>query len=88
MGKVHNNLFSSFQKTKLMQISGLVIAEKIEQIKKTIFELELMKVVHCIPDVPGSYTSSLVSFKKIFLWANHVLNSKAIGIKQLLVQTI
>ena len=36
-------LLSSFQETKLTQISGSVIADRIEQIKQTRFELDLIK---------------------------------------------
>ena len=62
------HLLSSFQKTKSTQTSGSVFADRIEQVKKTKFELELIKIVDCFLDGHGSYTSNLVSFKiKIFV---------------------
>ena len=56
-------LFSSFQKTKITQTSGSVFAERIEKVKKTKFELELIKIVDCFPDGHGKFDSNLVSFK-------------------------
>ena len=58
---------SSFQKTKPTQTSGSVFAERLEQVKKTNFEVELIKIVNCFPDGHGNYTSNLVSFKIKFL---------------------
>ena len=46
-----------------MQTSGSVFAERIEQVKKTKFEIELIKIVECFLDSHGNYTSNLVSFK-------------------------
>ena len=46
-----------------MQTSGSVFAGRIDQVKKTKFELELIKYVDCFLDVHGNYSSSLVSFK-------------------------
>ena len=43
--KYKKHLFSSFQKTKTTQSSGSVYAERIEKIKKTEFEFELIKLV-------------------------------------------
>ena len=40
--KYKNHLFSSFQKTKATQTSGSVFAERIEKVKKTKFEIELI----------------------------------------------
>ena len=57
------HLLSSFQKTKSTQTSAWEFADRIEQVKKTKFEIELMKIVECFLDVPGNYTSNLVSFK-------------------------
>ena len=65
--KYKKHLWSSFQKTKSMQTSGSVFADRIDQVKKTKIELELTKIVDCFPDGPGNYTSNLVSFKKIFV---------------------
>ena len=55
--------FSSFQKTKPTQTSGSVFAERIEKVKKTKFELELIKIVDCFLDDHGKYDTNLVSFK-------------------------
>ena len=61
--KYKKHLFSSFQKAKSTQTSGSVFADRSEQVKKTIFELELIKIVDCFLDGHGNYTSNLVSFK-------------------------
>ena len=61
--KYKKHLFSSFQKTKTTQTSGSVFAERIEKVKKTKFELDLIKIVDCSLDGHGNYDSSLVSFK-------------------------
>ena len=62
--KYKKHLLSSFQKTKSTQTSGSVFAERIEQFKKTNFEIELTKIVECFPDGHGNYTSKIVSFRK------------------------
>ena len=54
---------SSFQKTKSTQTSWSVFADRIEQVKKTKSELELIKIAYCFLDGHGNYTSNLVSFK-------------------------
>ena len=56
-------LLGSFEKTKSTQTSGSVFAERIEQVKKTKFEIELIKIVDCFLDGHGNYTSNSVSFK-------------------------
>ena len=56
-------MFSSFQKTKSTQTNGSVFADRIEQVKKTKFELELIKIVDGFLDCHGNYTKNLVSFK-------------------------
>ena len=61
--KYKKHLFSSFQKTKATQSSGSVFAERIEKVKKTKFELELIKIVDCFLDGHGNFDSNLVSFK-------------------------
>ena len=45
----------------MTQINGSVYADKIEEVKKTNFELELKKVLDCCLDGHGNYTSNLVS---------------------------
>ena len=57
------HLFSSFQKTKTTRTSGTVFAKRIEKVKKTKIELELMKIVDCFLYGHGKYDSKLVSFK-------------------------
>ena len=59
--KYKKHLLSSFQRTKSTQTSGSVFADRIERVKKTKFELELIKIVDCFLDGHGSYTSKLVS---------------------------
>ena len=49
--------------TKSTQTSGSVFADRIEEVKKTNFELELIKNVDCFLDGHGNFTSNLVSFK-------------------------
>ena len=49
--KIH--LSSFFQKTKTTQTSGSMIAERIEKVKKTKFEFELIKIVDCFLDGHG-----------------------------------
>ena len=61
--KYKKHLLSSFQKTKSTQTSGSVFADRIEHVKKTKFELELIEIVDCFLDGHGNYTSNLVSFK-------------------------
>ena len=61
--KYKRNLLSSFQKTKSTQTSGSVFAERIEEVKKTKFEIELIKIVDCFLDRHSNYTSNLVSLK-------------------------
>ena len=73
--KYNKHLLSSFQKTKSTQTSGSVFADRIEQVKKTKFELELIRIVDCFLDRHGNYTSKLISFKIKSLLANHFLKS-------------
>ena len=61
--KYKKQLLSSFQKTKSTQTSGSNFADRIEQVKNTKFEIELIKIVVCFLDGHGTYTSNLVSFK-------------------------
>ena len=56
-------MLSSFQMTKSTQPIGSVFADRIEQVKKTKFELELIKIVDCFLDGQGNYTSNSVPFK-------------------------
>ena len=52
--KYKKHLLSFFQKTKWTQTSGLDFADRIEQVKKTKFELELIKNVDCFLDGHGN----------------------------------
>ena len=61
--KYKKHMLSSFQKTKSTQTSGSVFADRNEQVKNTIFELELIKVVDCFLDGNGNFTSNSVTFK-------------------------
>ena len=61
--KYKKHLLSPFQKTKSTQTSGSVFADRIEQVKKTKFDLELIQNVECFVDGHGNYTSNLVPFK-------------------------
>ena len=61
--KYKKHLFSSFQKTKTTQTSGSVFAERIEKVKKTKIEFEVIKIVDCSVDGHGSYDSNSVSSK-------------------------
>ena len=65
-----------------------MFAERIEEIKKTKFEFELIKIVDCFLDGHGYFDSNLVSFKIKSLYTNHFLKSKEICINQLIVQMI
>ena len=60
--KYKKHLFSSFQKTKSKQTGDSFFAERVEKVKKTKFELELMKIVDCSLDGHGNYDSNLVPF--------------------------
>ena len=55
-------MLSSFQKTKWTQTVGSVFVDKIEQVKKTQFDLELIKFVDCLLDGHCDYIIILVSF--------------------------
>ena len=62
--KYKKHLLSSIQKTKWRQTSRSTFADRIEQVKKTIFEIELIKIVDCFLDGHGSYTNNLVTSKR------------------------
>ena len=86
--KYEKHLFSSFQKTKTTQTSGSVFTERIEIVEKTIFELDVIKIVDCFLDGHGNYDNNLVSFKIKSLKNYHFLTSRKICINQLEVQMI
>ena len=84
--KYKKQLLSSFQKNKSTQTNGSVFADRIEQVKKTKIELEMLKILDCFLDGHDNYTSNLVSLKTKSL--NNFLNSKEICINELVVQMI
>ena len=49
--------------TKSTQTNGSVFADRTEQVKKTRFELELIKMLDCFLDGHGNYISNLVFLK-------------------------
>ena len=61
--KFKQHFMSAVQKNKSTQTSGSVFAERLEKVKKTKFELELIKIIDCFLDGHGNYDSNLVSFK-------------------------
>ena len=65
-----------------------MFAERIEKVKKTKFEFELIKIVDCFPDGHGNFDSKLVSFKIKSLLTNHFLKSKENCTTQSVVQVI
>ena len=65
-----------------------MFAERIEKVKKTKFELDLIKIVDWFLDGHGNYDSNLVSFKIKSLKTNHFLNSKELCMNQSVVQMI
>ena len=52
------------------------------------FDLKLIKIVDCLLDGHGNFTSNLVSFKINTSKTKHFLSSKEIRINQLVVQMI
>ena len=84
--KYKKHFLSFFQKTKKTQTSESVFAGRIEQIKKTKFELDLMKIVDCFLDGNGNYTIKLAFIEiKPFL-TKIFLSSKEKFVNQLIVQ--
>ena len=53
---------SALQKNKSTQTIVSVFAQRIQKVKKTKLELELIKTVDCFPDGHGKSDSNLVSF--------------------------
>ena len=62
--KIKQQLLSALQRNKSTRTSGSVFVERIEKVKKTKFEFELIKSVDCFLDGHGNYDSNLVTFKK------------------------
>ena len=61
--KLKQHFLSDLQENKSTQTSGSVFAERIEKVKTTKSELELIKIVDCFLDGHGNYDSNLVFFK-------------------------
>ena len=61
--KFKQHFMSALQMNKSTPTSGSVFAEWIENVKKTKFELEPLKIVDCFPAGHGNYDSNLVPFK-------------------------
>ena len=74
--KYEKHLLSSFQKTKSTQTRRSVFLDRIEQVKKIKFELELTESVDGFLDGHGNYTSNLVPFRIKSLYTNNFLKSK------------
>ena len=54
---------SALQDNKSTQTSGSVFTERIEKVKKTEVELELIEIVDCFLDGLGNYDSNLIAFR-------------------------
>ena len=61
--KFKQHFMSALQKNKSTRTSVSVFAERIEKVKKTKFDLELIKIVDCFLDGHGNYDSNLIYFK-------------------------
>ena len=61
--KYKKHLLSSFPKTKSTQIGASLFTDRNERVKRTKFELELIKIIDCFLDGHGNFTSTLVCFK-------------------------
>ena len=64
-GKGLKNVYSApFKRQKQTQTSGSVFAERTEEVEKTKFGLELIKIADCFLDGHCNFDSNLVSFGK------------------------
>ena len=61
--KFKQHFMTTLQQHKSTQLSGSVFAERIENAKKTKFELELLRIVDCSLDGRCNYDINLKSFK-------------------------
>ena len=78
---------SSSQKTKSTQTNGSVFAERPEQVKKTKYERERIKIADRFPYGYGSSGSNLVCFENKSLWADCFLLTKELLKGKVLMQT-
>ena len=60
--KLKNHFFSSLQKQKQRKPVVQCLQKQFKKVKKTKFELEVIKIVDCFLDAHGNYDSNLVSF--------------------------
>ena len=58
--KYKKPFLSTLQKTKSTQTNGSVFSERYELVKKTEFELKLLKNEDCFMDVYGRYDRNLI----------------------------
>ena len=61
--KVQKTFVQLLSKNKNNATSGSVFAERIEKVKNTKFEFELIKIVDCFLDGHGNFDSNLISFE-------------------------
>ena len=77
--KIYRKYFlGCFQQIDSMETSGSVFAEKIEQVEKTIYELELVITVEYFPDGCGSHSNYLVTFGIKSWYTDHFSKPKEI----------
>ena len=62
-GKSTKSIYSVTSKRQKQRRPVVQSAGRIEKVKKTKFELDLIKIVDCFLDGHGKYDSNLVSFK-------------------------
>ena len=65
--KFKQRFMSALRRNKSTKTSGSVFAERIQKLKRTKFELEIIEIVECFLDGHGNYDSNLVSLKIKYL---------------------
>ena len=85
--KYKKHWLRSFQHTKSTHTSESDFADRIEQVKETKLEKQLLKNVDSFPDGQRNQTSNLVSFEKTFV-NKPFSESEDICINQLVMQMI
>ena len=61
--KFKKHMLTSVQRSISVQTTGSVFVQRVESVRKTKIELELMKIIDCFLDGYGGYESNLVSFE-------------------------